>query len=386
MHTSNILLRAFVAAALISAVPAATQAQQSAADSTAKGALSDTTVNVTFGGFVDGYYAWDFQRPPNFDRSFAGGTLFTTQPSRHNEFNVNLAFVEAKVDGAKVRGRFALQAGTSVQANYSSEPTNGMVSGPSLARFIQEAVVGVKIADNVWVDGGIFLSHVGMESWASRDNPTYTRSLVADYSPYYQSGVKITWNATPKFTAQLDIVNGWQNISENNQGKGAGVRLDYAVSPTGTVSYYNLISQEAGTKLRVFNGVGAKVTRGGTTLLAEADVGSQSESAGSEAYWYGATIVLRQQLTATTAVSARVERYDDKHQAIVSTGAVNGASNAALRANGASIGADWSPQSRFTWRTELRGFQNDNPIFPDGRRTVKSKYDVLAVSSLAMTF
>jgi hypothetical protein len=39
----------------------------------------------------------------------------------------------------------------------------------------------------------VFFSPVGMESWMSRDNPTYTRSLVADYSPYYSAGVKATW-------------------------------------------------------------------------------------------------------------------------------------------------------------------------------------------------
>ena len=59
----------------------------------AQAAPSDTTPRVTFGAFVDGYFAWDVGRPPSFDRSFAGGTPFTTQPARHNEFNVNLAFV-----------------------------------------------------------------------------------------------------------------------------------------------------------------------------------------------------------------------------------------------------------------------------------------------------
>ena len=117
------------------------------------------------------YYAWDFGRPAAVDRSFAGGTLFTTQPARHNEFNVNLAFVEAKLDGPRIRGRLALQAGTSVQSNYSGEPTRGQVSGPSLARHLQEAFAGAKLGDNVWVDGGIFYSHMGMEGWVIARQP-----------------------------------------------------------------------------------------------------------------------------------------------------------------------------------------------------------------------
>jgi hypothetical protein len=40
------------------------------------------------GGFVDAYIAWDFTRPRSLDR------FYTTQPARHSEFNVNLAFLE----------------------------------------------------------------------------------------------------------------------------------------------------------------------------------------------------------------------------------------------------------------------------------------------------
>lgn len=382
LHRSTI--RAIVCA--VTCFPFVTQAQSSAADSLR--AAADTSVKISFDGFVDGYYAWDFGRPRNFDRSFAGGALFTTQPARHNEFNVNLAYVAMKLDGARIRGRLALQAGTSVQSNYSGEPTNGQVSGASLARNIQEAFVGVKISPNVWIDGGIFYSHMGTEGWVSRDNPTYDRSLVADYSPYYQSGVKATWAATPKLTAQLDIVNGWQNISENNNGKGAGVRLDYAKSSSTTFSYYNLISQEAGTKLRVFNGVGAKSTVGRTTLLGQFDFGRQDQSNGSggSANWYGFTAILRQQITPAIAINGRVERFDDQHQIIIATGAINGQSNAPLRANGASVGLDWSPQPRLIGRTELRGFQNTAAIFPNGSSSLPSKNNVLAVSSLALTF
>lgn len=261
----------------------------------AQAAATDTTPKISFGGYVDGYYTYDFGRPPSFDRSFAGGTLFTTQPARHNEFNVNLAFVEMKLDAPHYRGRIALQTGTSVQSNYAGEPTNGTVSGSSLSRLIQEAVVGLRLSENVWVDGGIFYSNAGMEAWASRDNPTYTRSLVADYSPYYSSGVKFTWTATKKLTARVDIVNGWQNISENNSGKGAGLRLDYAANANSTLSYYNLFSDEAGSRLRTFNGVGIKRTTGNLTLLGEFDVGTQAKPVGQsgQSTWYGWTAVAR---------------------------------------------------------------------------------------------
>lgn len=354
----------------------------------AQAAVTDTTPKISFGAFVDGYYAWDFGRPPSFDRSFAGGAVFSTQPSRHNEFNVNLAFVEMKLEAPHYRGRIALQTGTSVQSNYAGEPTNGTISGSSLSRLIQEAVVGLKLADNVWVDAGIFYSNAGMEAWAARDNPTYTRSLVADYSPYYSSGVKLTWSATKKLTARLDLVNGWQNISENNSGKGAGLRLDYAANANSTLSYYNFFSDEAGSRLRTFNGVGLKQTTGNLTLLGEFDVGTQARPVGQngQSTWYGWTAVARVQTTPIIALVLRAEGYVDKDQVIISTGTYRSAVNPAFNGIGSSVGVDVTPYPRIAWRNELRGLHNSGALFPDGTKTAASTNNLIAVTSLALSF
>jgi hypothetical protein len=354
---------------------------------------ADTATRVTFGGFVDGYYAWDAGRPPTRDRAFAGGALFTTQPSRHNEFNVNLAFVEAVLAGPRVRGRLAVQAGTSVQANYSFEPAQGTVSGPSLAQLLQEAVVGYELADGLWVDGGIFFSNMGMESWISRDNPTYTRSLVADYSPYYSSGAKLTWAATPKLTARLDVVNGWQNISENNDGKGAGIRLDYAPAAGATLSYYNFFSEESGTRLRTFNGVGAKVVRGPWTLLGEFDVGTQRRAwdVDGSSTWINSVGVVRYQVAPAVGLSARAEFADDEDGIVLGTGTRLGAgdtpvANPPFRAAGGSVGIDVQPRARVLWRTEARGWRNRDGIFPDRDGGAPTRSSGFVVTSLALTF
>ena len=153
----------------------------------------------TFGAFVDTYYAWDFDRPGSFDRAY------TTQPVRHAEANVNLAYVETKFAGPRYRGRLALQWGTSVQANYAGEPKIGSISGPGVSQFIQEATAGYQVDSTLWIDAGIFLSHLGYEGWISRDNLAYSRSFVADFSPYYETGVKATWAASRKLTATFAV-------------------------------------------------------------------------------------------------------------------------------------------------------------------------------------
>jgi hypothetical protein len=358
----------------------------------AQTAPTDTTPRITFGAFVDGYFAWDAGRPPSFDRSFAGGALFTTQPARHNEFNVNLAFIEARLDAPHYRGRFALQAGTSVQSNYSGEANNGMVSGPALARMIQEAVVGVKVADNVWVDGGVFYSHLGMETWVSRDNLTYSRSLVSDYSPYYQSGAKVTWTPTTKLTAQLDVVNGCRTSPRTTPARAQACDSTTQQSANRTLSYYNLVSSEAGSKLRVFNGVGAKQTLGKLTLLGELDLGSQSRGSdvdGSSS-WFGWTAIARVQTTPRVSLVFRAEGYTDDDQVIIATGThPDGASstpNPAFHGIGGSAGLDVSPYARVLWRTEVRGWQNKDALFPDGKTEAPIRSNAFIVTSLSLSF
>ncbi|MBK8060014.1 MAG: porin [Gemmatimonadetes bacterium] len=359
-------------------VPAVALAIASISGSSAMAqATADTAVTVKFGGFVDGYYAYDFNRPRTLDRAFS------TQPARHNEFNINLAHVEAVLSGARVRGRLAVQFGTSVQSNYAAEPRVGSYSGGDVSRYIQEAAVGVKLTPRLWLDGGIYLSHIGSESWISRDNLTYTRSLIADYSPYYQSGVKLTWQATPSLTAQVNVVNGWQNISETNRHKAIGGRLDWAASPKVTLSAYNLIGNETpdsvDAQLRIFQGGSVKlVANDKLTLMGTFDFGMQDLVA-ETGRWYGTSLIARVQATSTTALVARVERYADPKQVIIVTGGAD-----AFKANGGSFGVDVTPAPKVLWRTELRALAGSNAVFP--RRDGTAKSNAFIVSSLALTF
>ena len=360
---------------LLTAAPALSQSPPPADSAT----TPDTAVSVSYGAFVDSYYAYDFSRPRNFDRSY------TTQAVRHNEFNVNLAFVEAKVSGPRVRGRLALQAGTSVQSNYAGEPTIGSVSGPSLSRFIQEAVAGYRITQNLWIDGGIFFSHIGMEGFISRDNLTYTRSLSADYTPYYESGARLTWQANPQLTGTFVVVNGWQNISENNNDKAVGARVDLAASSSTTFSYYNFAGKEnAERTLRFFNGIGMKTSAiPGLTLQANGDYGMQDKPGGGRSRWYSAGVIAKVQPTPIVGVSGRLETYHDPDQVIMLTG-----TDAGFKGTIASLGLYVQPlgSSRAMWRSEARGSWTSDPVFPARNTRGFSAHNYVAVTSLAVTF
>jgi hypothetical protein len=336
--------------------------------------------SVTFGGFVDTYVAWDQGRPLFRDRSF------TTQAARHAEFNINLAFLDAILNGDRVRGRLALQAGTSVQALYANEPSTGAISGGTLTRHVQEAVVGVRGGEGIWLDAGIFLSHLGTESWISRDNLTYTRSLIADYAPYSAAGVKITYNWTPTVTATAVLVNGWQNISENNGDKSIGGRIDWALSQRISLSYYNQVGNEQPDSLdaamRFFNGLSARFDIRELTVTASVDGGRQDAPEGTQSWW-GSSLVARLQMTERTTLAGRVEAFEDEHAVLINTGL----DDVPFRAWGGSVGVDFEPEDGVALRMEFRALRARDPIFPDrGGRNGLSQTNMMFVAGLGVTF
>jgi hypothetical protein len=61
------------------------------------------------------------------------------------------------------------------------------------------------------VQGGIFPSHIGFESAWNTDNLTLTRSMLAENSPYYESGLSAEWiSPTEKWGLKALCLSGWQ--------------------------------------------------------------------------------------------------------------------------------------------------------------------------------
>ncbi len=136
-----------------------------------------TEPKLTFSGYAEAYYSFDFNEPENHTKP---GFLYNH--NRHNELNLNLAFLKANYSSDRVRANVALMAGTYGQYNMAAEQ--------ELLKYVYEANVGVRVGKNVWVDAGIMPSHIGFESAVSKDCYTLTRSIMAENTPYYEAGAK----------------------------------------------------------------------------------------------------------------------------------------------------------------------------------------------------
>jgi hypothetical protein len=111
------------------------------------------------------YYSYDFSNPQNFEKPD-----FNYNYKKHNQLNVNLAFVKLGYQSSRVRSNLALMTGNYAMYNLSAEP--------NWAKPLLEANIGYKISkqQNIWVDAGVMPSHIGFESAVGADCWNLTRS------------------------------------------------------------------------------------------------------------------------------------------------------------------------------------------------------------------
>lgn len=337
-------------------------------------------IPLKIGGFIDTYYAYDANSPKNHEREF------TTQPVRHNEFNINLAYIDFVMKQDKMRGRLALQYGHSVTKNTTSEPHDGPTSGPQDTKVFQEAYVGVKMGEKTWMDMGIFLGNIGAESWISKDNWTYSRALSLDYVPYYSSGVRFEHELSKTQSIQFQVLNGWQNMSENNQGKAIGMQYKSKIEDTLTFTYNNFFGDEevVGTKPRFrayHNFIFQWLYSEKWHFLGTFDVGHQSQQENDDVDAWGSTaITVRRILKENRKLAIRAEYYLDPHQANVITNTPHG-----FRVISLSTNLDQEIQENVLWRNEIRGFYSEDKIYPRGLK-YKNRLDGFFATSLSLWF
>lgn len=331
-------------------------------------ASAQESMETLVGGFVDVYYAYSLQSHALRERSF------TTQPLRHNEFSLNLGVVEIVRRGGAVRGRIALQTGTYVQSNLAAEP--------ELLKHVLEASAGARLADGIWVDLGIFPSHIGFEGILSRDNWTYSRSLLADYSPYYESGISVTAEISGRLTARGLILNGWQNIQENNDAKAAGAQIQFRPSDDVLLNWSSFAGNEqpdsVSSLVRFFNDVYCTIQFSPEwSAAAVFDVGVQQGAPGSPAaVWHGASLMARRSLGNPVSVTSRLEYFSDERGIVAPTGTSNN-----FRIIAGSVNFDVRQTTVLLWRIEGRLFRSADRIYPSrsGPRRVDG-FLVLSVS------
>lgn len=332
---------------------------------------------LSFSGFVEAYYSYDFNKPSDNNRP-----SFFYSHNRHNECNINLAYLKGNYTSDRVRASLALAAGSYMNANYAAEP--------GVLKNIYEANAGLKISKhkNLWIDIGVLPSHIGFESAHSPDCWILTRSLIADNSPYYEGGAKITYAPdNNKWVMSALALNGWQRIQRisGNSLMSWGTQLQFKPGSKLTLNYSSFLGTDKPDSLRQFrhfhNLYGIFQLSEKLGLILGLDLGQEQKARGSNHYntWYGTAGILRFTPNTNWAFALRGEYYNDEKGVIISTGTENG-----FKTFGASFNADRSIGDQFLWRMELRTLSSKDQIFNKGNRLLSN--NTALTTSFALTF
>ncbi|NIG52572.1 porin [Chitinophaga sp. Cy-1792] len=308
---------------------------------------------ITFSGYAEAYYSYNTGNPSNH---MAPGFLYNF--SRHNELNINLAMVKANYSSSRVRANVGLMAGTYPQYNLAAEP--------EALRYVYEANVGIRIAPKVWVDAGIMPSHIGFESAIGKDCFTLTRSIMAENTPYYEAGAKITWSPNDRWSFAAMYLNGWQRIRkvDGNQTPAFGTQITFKPSDNVLLNWSTYIGNDfpdSTRKMRYFNDLyGTFNITDKFSLIAGIDYGLQQKEKGSSDYsvWYSPIAIAKYAFTPKFAMAGRLEYYNDKDGVIIATNTPNG-----FQTLGYSLNADFSPVDNVVFRLEGRLFDGRDKTF-----------------------
>jgi hypothetical protein len=231
--------------------------------------------------------------------------------SRLNEWNVNLALLDVRFRLDRVRGRLIPGFGTYMERNYA----------PGEPRLL-EGNVGFRPfpRSDLWIDIGILGSPFTNETPIARDHLMYTRSLSAEYVPYFLSGARASLPFGKRITAYAYWVNGWQQVRDQVKGSAGLVQIEYRPHSTWLLN------------LNAFTGREQHATAGstaprhfldfycihdnarGTRLTGSAYAGLQSGDA-----WQQANLIVERTLRSRLSASLRAEWFRDPAGVVLPT-------------------------------------------------------------------
>jgi len=272
-------------------------------------------------GFVDVYYAYDFNRPADHANFFPGTG---TTSKRDDEFAINLAQVDFIVPPKPVGVHITAGYGNSMEVVHAAE-VEGVATSPGVWRNLLQASLEVqtKVGKGLYVEAGLFPSHIGFEVFQTKDNWNYTRSWEAEFSPYYQTGVKVAYPLGERWSAQVHFLNGWQVIADNNRGKSLGWQFAYAADKV-LLTFNGIVGPELpddDQDLRALLDTVAvwKATPAWSFALC-LDVGGQEQPTGGNARWNGLALYARfAPPESKAALALRAEYFDDDEGGISGT-------------------------------------------------------------------
>lgn len=284
---------------------------------------------LTVDAFASASYTWNFNNPPN------NAVQYRAFDYDSNSIRIDAAeLVLQKPAAAPGDAGFRIDVAFGPVAHIAAarglfrDPTTGLAGDIDLQQAFGSYIIPV--GHGLRVDAGKFVTPVGAEFIDGYDgyNDNFSRSLLFTWAiPFTHTGFKVSYPFSEKLTAMVMLVNGWDNVLDNNSAKSFGVSL--AITPVAPLSIYvNYIGgperdhDDHDFRHLVDLGVVYKLLSR-LTLTLNADWGLDADAidppasipgatpATSNAQWVGVALYARVQATRRFAITGRGELFWD---------------------------------------------------------------------------
>lgn len=193
---------------------------------------------ITVNAFASTSYTWNFNNPSD---NINGLRAFDYV---HNSFHIDAAEVVVQKAVAN-KGDFGFRIDMAMGAVAKVAAARGLFRDPATGIAgdfdLQQAFASyiVPIGKGLRIDAGKFVTPVGAEFIDGYDgfNDNFSRSLLFTWAiPFTHTGLRMSYAFNDKFSATAMLVNGWDNVLDNNAAKSFGV--SFAITPVAPLAIF----------------------------------------------------------------------------------------------------------------------------------------------------
>ncbi len=266
---------------------------------------------TSLSGFVDGYYGLNLNHPSS------GTTPYRAFDTRSDQFGLNLVelVLDKAPDAAASRTGYHVAVGFGDAINSVNSTDAG---GLGFDQYLKEAYFSylAPAGKGLQIDFGKFVTPHGAEVIETKDNWNYSRGILFTWAiPFYHFGLRAKYAFNDKASLTGFLVNGWNNVVDNNSGKTYGVSLGLNPSPKfGIIENYM-----AGEEQPVNNGPVRQLSdtvvtitpTGKLAFMANLDYGRDRVIGGPSVFWTGIAGYVKYSPSEKYAFVGRYEYFDD---------------------------------------------------------------------------
>jgi Putative beta-barrel porin-2, OmpL-like. bbp2 len=192
--------------------------------------------------------------------------------------------------------------------------------------------------------------------------------MSAENTPYYASGAELNYEPSEKLLVSLLVINGWQNIKDNNSNKAIGYQITWKPSPKfgiNTSSFfgepYN-VPDTSKQLMRYFNHVYLyfhPIQKISIALLCDVGLQQTKVDGSYDANWVNPTLLFKVTPSAKWAFCLRGEYYNDSKNIVFTStpGAVP------FKTVGASLNFDYTGIDNVVLRVEGKYFSSEKDVY-----------------------